>query len=132
MGALRLQRDSKTAGALYNSRTPETKRIVWLWGVADFQQARQQWVSGALSRKIGGRNERWSAAIAVGEFTFVHKVKSELGFKAMHRRVLEDTGTYTLREESEPYSASFTAESEALRPENTLLWDENADHLDIA
>ena len=71
MGALRLQRNSKTAGALYNSRTPETKRIVWLWGVADFQQARQQWVSGALSREIGGRDERWSEAIAVGDFTFV-------------------------------------------------------------
>ena len=40
-------------------------------------------------------------------FTFVDKVKSELGFRAMHRRVMEVTGTYTLREESEPYSASF-------------------------
>ena len=62
----------------------------------------------------GKRDERWSEAIAVGDFTFVHKVKSELGFKAMHRRVMEVTGTYTLREESEPCSASFTAESEAL------------------
>ena len=48
-------------------------------------------------------------------------MKSELGFKAMHRRVMEVTGTYTLRGESEPYSANFTAEGEALRPENTLL-----------
>jgi hypothetical protein len=40
-----------------------------------------QWVSEALSRGIGGRDERWSEAIAVGDFTFVHKVKSELGFK---------------------------------------------------
>jgi hypothetical protein len=95
--------------------------------VADFQQARRQWVSEALSREIGGRDERWSEAIAVGDFTFVDKVKSELGFKAMHRRVTEVTGTYTLREESEPYSANFTAESEALRPENTILWDENAE-----
>jgi hypothetical protein len=85
-----------------------------------------QWVSEALSRKIAGRDERWSEAIAVGDFTFVHKVKS-LGFKAMHRRVMEDNGTFTLREESEPYSAIFTIESEALRPENTLLWDEHAE-----
>ena len=54
-------------------------------------------------------------------------MRSELGYKAMHRRVIEDTGTYTLRKESEPYTASFTAESEALRQENTLLWDENAE-----
>jgi len=49
-------------------------------------------VSEALSRKIAGRDERWSEAIAVGDFTFLHKVKS-LGFKAMHRRVMEDNGT---------------------------------------
>ena len=67
-----------------------------------------------LSRKIGGRDERWSEAIAVGDFTFVHKVKSELGFKAMHRRVMDDSGTHTPREESAPYSASFAAESKAL------------------
>ena len=42
----------------------------------------------------------------------------------MQRRVTEVTGTYTLREEREPYSANFTPESGVLRPENTLLWDE--------
>ena len=95
--------------------------------VADFQQAHRQWISEALSREIGGRDELWSEAIAVGDFTFVAKVKSELCFKALHRRLTEVTGTYTLREESEPYSAYFTRESEALRPENTILWDENAE-----
>ena len=94
---------------------------------AAFQEARHQWVSEALSREIGGRDERWTEAIAVGDSTFVHKVKSELGFKAMNRRVMEATDTYTLREKSERYSAIFTAESEALRPENTLLWVENAE-----
>ena len=44
-------------------------------------------------------------------------MKSELGFKVMHRREMEVTGTYTLREESEPYSANSTRESEVLRPE---------------
>jgi hypothetical protein len=68
-----------------------------------------------------------SEAIAVGSLTFVAKAKSELGFKTVHRRLTEVTGTYTLREESEPYSANFTHESGALRPENTILWDENAE-----
>ena len=49
--------------------------------------------SVSLSREIGGRDERWSEAIAVGDFTFVQKVKSELGFKALHCRVMEVTGT---------------------------------------
>src|SRR5574341_947152 len=68
--------------------------------VADFQQAHRQWISEALTREIGGRDERWSHAIAVGSLTFVEKVKSELGFKAVHREVTEVTGTYTLREQS--------------------------------
>ena len=106
---------------------PKLSGLCGFQEVADFQQAPHHWVSEALSRDIGGRDERGAEAIAVGDCTFVHKVKSELGFKAMHRRVMEVTGTYTLREESKPYSTIFTGESEALRPENTLLWDENAE-----
>lgn len=94
--------------------------------VADFQQAYRQWVSEALTHEIGGRDERWSEAIAVGGLTFVEKVRSELGFKAAHREVTEVTGTYTLREESEAYGANFARKSEALRPEKTIFWDENA------
>jgi hypothetical protein len=52
--------------------------------------------------------------------TFVEKVKSELGFKAVHREVTEVTGTYTLREQSEAYGVNFADESEALRLRNTI------------
>jgi hypothetical protein len=44
---------------------------------------------------------RWSEAIAVGNLNFVEKVKSEVGFKAAHRDVIEGDGTYALREQSE-------------------------------
>jgi hypothetical protein len=47
-------------------------------------------------------------------------VKSELGFKAMHQRVMEVTDTYTFREESEP------PKMRALRPGNAIFRDENA------
>jgi len=106
---------------------PKLSELCGFRDVATFQHAYRQWIGEALSREIGGRDERWSDAIAVDDFTFVDKVKSELGFKTVHRRLTEVTGTYTLREESEPYSANFTRESEALRPENTILWEENAE-----
>jgi hypothetical protein len=35
------------------------------------------------------REGRWSEAIAVGNLNFVEKVKSELGFKAACREVIE-------------------------------------------
>jgi hypothetical protein len=62
----------------------------------------------------------WSEAIAVDNLNFIAKVKSELGFKAAHREVIEGIeggGTHALREQSEAYGSNFTDESEALRPE---------------
>lgn len=52
-----------------------------------------QCVNEVLSRKIGGSDEHWSEAIAVGDFTLVHKVRNELGYKAAHREVIERGGT---------------------------------------
>jgi hypothetical protein len=37
-------------------------------------------------------------------------VKSELGFKAAHREVIESEGTYALREPREAYGLKFAAE----------------------
>jgi putative transposase len=68
----------------------------------------------------------WSEAIAVGNLSFVEKVKSELGFKAAHREAIKGSGTYALRERSEPYGANFTGKSEALSSENTRFWNENS------
>lgn len=41
------------------------------------------------------------------------------------RRIVE--GTCALRESSEAYRATFADESEALRAENTISWDESAE-----
>lgn len=73
------------------------------------------------------RDARWSEAIAVGNLRFVEKVKSELGVKAMHREVEQVGGTHALREQSEAYGHHFASESDALRLENTIPWDENAE-----
>jgi len=41
-----------------------------------------------------------------------------------HKKVKEVTGTYTLREQSEAYAANSAGEIEALRPEDTISWQE--------
>ena len=61
---------------------------------------------------------------AVGSLSFVDKVKSELGFKAAHREVMELDGTYTLREEGEAYGRNFGRENDSLSLENTQSWNE--------
>ena len=65
------------------------------------------------------REGRWSEAITLGNLNFVEKVKSELGFKAAHREVIEGGGTYVIREQSEAYGSDFTGKSEVLSSENT-------------
>ena len=89
--------------------------------VAEFQQAHRDRVDDSLTRERMAREGRWSEAIAVGSLTFVEKVKSELGFKAAHREVIEGGGTYALREQSEAYSLILRA----LSSENSRFWNEN-------
>ncbi len=98
--------------------------------VADFQQAHSQWVGDALTRKMVVREDRWSEAIAVGSFTFLDKVKSELGFKARYREITKAGGTYTLREQSEAYTGDLGSESDALMPDNTISWQKNAENIE--
>jgi hypothetical protein len=57
------------------------------------------------------------------QFSFVEKVKSELGIKALHRELEQVDATYALRESGEAYSGQFDSNNEALRPENTRSWE---------
>jgi hypothetical protein len=52
--------------------------------VAEFQQAHRRWVDDSLTRERMVRDARSSEAIAVGNLSFVEKLKSELGYKAAH------------------------------------------------
>jgi hypothetical protein len=89
----------------------------------DLQVAHRQWVEQGLENGLASRDDRWSEAIAVGSLTFVEKVKSELGIKALHREVEQARGAYALRERSEVYGSDFGGKSEALRLEN-IAWSD--------
>lgn len=91
--------------------------------VARFQQAHRQWIEETLAADAMARDDRWSESIAIGSKAFVEKVKVELGIKARYREIGEADGTFALRESRRPYAPVFSGESDALRPDNTLLWD---------
>ena len=93
--------------------------------VGDFQKAHRDWVDEALKHEMVARESRWAEAVAVGSLSFVNTVKSELGFKAAHREVIEQGETYVLREESEAYRSNFAGENEVLSAENARFWSEN-------
>jgi hypothetical protein len=94
--------------------------------VRDFQRAYRQWVEQGLEKDLAVRDDRWSEAIAVGSLPFVENVQNQLGFKAAHRDVIETNGSYALRT-GRAYRLEFAAENEALRSQNTFLWDETVE-----
>jgi len=51
-------------------------------------------------------------------------IKSDLGGKAMHRKIAGARQTYSLRERSVSYRRKFPREVESLRPENMVSWQE--------
>ena len=92
--------------------------------VAELQNAHRGWVDQALGHEKL-REARWSEAIAVGSLNFIEKVKSELGFKAIHREVIAQDGAHALREEGEPYGPNFDGKNESLSFGNSRFWNED-------
>jgi putative transposase len=96
-------------------------------GLEGFQTAHRLWVQEALENGPSRRDERWSAAIAVGSSDFVDRMRSELGLRALHRTITGADDTFVLREPTSAYGASSEGETGLLRPENALVWDEISD-----
>ena len=74
---------------------------------------------------VKNRQVEWTESIAVGNRSFIEKIKSLLGFRAKGRKVKEVGKGYSLREGPAPYNALFEAEKEDIGLENTYLWDLN-------
>jgi putative transposase len=93
--------------------------------VGEFRRAHRQRVQEALRPDAIKRDECWSQALAVGSQAFVKRVKRELAMKARHRDIEHTSGSYALRQPQIPYNRDFDHEMGALRPKNTIVWDEN-------
>jgi REP-associated tyrosine transposase len=95
--------------------------------LGDFQRAHRQWVEQTVENGRAVRDDHWSQAIAVGSLGFVEKVKGQLGVRGLHRAFEQLAGAYALRKPSESYADDFGSNSDALRMENTISWNENAE-----
>ena len=82
--------------------------------VTEFQRAHRGWVSAALTGRSGGRDERWSEAVAVGSAAFVAKIKGELGLRARSRNIMSGEQCNVLREERAPYMHVFGGKNDVL------------------
>jgi REP element-mobilizing transposase RayT len=95
--------------------------------VENLQRAHRQWIEQALVEETAARETFWSEAVAVGSLSFVDKVKDQLGIKALHREIAELNGTHRLREPGSAYRHVSGGENDALRQNNGIVWQINAE-----
>lgn len=84
-------------------RIVDVDALLSLFQFPDFpalQQAHQAWLDSELakSRSRWQREPAWTESVAVGNQDYVAQVKSELGYRAKGRRLIEFETTYQLKE----------------------------------
>ena len=91
-------------------------------GDANLSQVHSSWVEEARRVRMKARERRWSESVAVGDATFLKKVKAELGGRALGRKIVSSAGSPELREPQVPYNDDFRPQNMPLSPENRLPW----------
>jgi putative transposase len=82
----------------------------------------RNWVDSAIMRGDIKRQPLWTGSIAVGDKIYVEKVKDQMGYKAIGRKVVGNGDSFVLREPQVAYQ-SISDKSVRLQPEdNTIYW----------
>jgi putative transposase len=72
-------------------------------------------LTGSCYRDGHIRETKWTQSIAVGSKFFVEKVKDDLGFKAIGRKVVSTGDVYELKESEASYRSDFDGKMSTLR-----------------
>jgi putative transposase len=83
----------------------------------------KKWVDDFLGNGNNIRDDKWTTSIAIGNRSFVERVKSLMGALAIGRKSTEAGDSYQLREPAVPYIAHFGGKKGNIGLENTWLWD---------
>lgn len=84
----------------------------------------KSWVDSFLEDGNNIRDEKWTKSIAVGNISFVEKIKSLMGVMAIGRKTTEIGESFQLREPVAPYIAHFGVKKRDIGPENAYFWDD--------
>lgn len=87
-------------------------------GYEDLKQAHFKWIESRIQATPSETEVKWSQSIAVGSEKYLEKVKSDLGYRAMGRKIIGSNDIFELREGQIPYRSSYRQDFE-----NTLPWN---------
>ena len=85
----------------------------------------RSWVETYLGNDKNIRDDKWTTSIAVGDKSFVEKIRSLMGVMAIGRKSNEAGDVYQLREPAAPYMAHFGGKKSDIGPKNTYSWKYN-------
>ena len=84
----------------------------------------KRWVDDYLENGKNIHDNKWTTSIAVGNRSFVERVKSLMGVLVIGRKSVGVGESYQLREPEAPYGAHFGAKKCDIEPENTHFWSD--------
>ena len=91
--------------------------------VQDFRQFQESLILNKLNNGLMNREALWTESIAVGNLSFIEKMKSNLGIHAKGRSIQEfENHIYALREPEKVYNADFISKKGDIGPKNTHFW----------
>jgi len=60
-----------------------------------FRENYRNWIDAALEQGNKNRERQWTESIAVGSKVFVEKMKDDLGYKAIGRKIIEKDESFS-------------------------------------
>ncbi|MGC9196937.1 MAG: hypothetical protein ACP5IL_16000 [Syntrophobacteraceae bacterium] len=98
-------------------------------GDAWLSQVHLNWVEEALRIRTGAREKRRSESVAAGDSTFLEKIQSALGGRALGRKIVSSAASHELRQSQVACKDHFGPENMPVSLDIGLFWqvyDENS------
>jgi putative transposase len=102
------------------------KKLTELLGFDSYDEVKKyhkRWVDDCLGNGNNVHDDKWTMSIAVGNKSFVERVKSLMGALARGRKNIGVGESFQLREPAVPYGAHLGPEKCNIGLENTYFWD---------
>jgi len=114
----------KRKNALINHE--RLRELLGIESIDDTRRKHKGWTEAYLEEDWRGREEEWTASIAVGSRRFADNVKAALGPRARGRKVLKSQTGYQVREMTARYHRLLGVEKAGIEAENAYFWDINS------
>lgn len=85
------------------------KKLMELLNIESYdhlKEAHRKWVESAIIDGSNNRESKWTQSIAVGDKTFIERIKAALGFRVRGRELISDDDVFHLRETQTAYSVN--------------------------